>query len=118
MQLNQQHGLFDLSYLNQIFQGNQEMIKQIIHLFLQQVPQYITEMEACVARNDLRALHPLAHKAKSSIAMLGLRSLEAKVLRIEQNSREYREVDKLPDLVVQVRTECELANTELGRLLQ
>ena len=36
--------LFDLSYLNQIFQGNQEMVHKIIQLFLEQVPEYIQEM--------------------------------------------------------------------------
>jgi HPt (histidine-containing phosphotransfer) domain-containing protein len=117
MQLQPTNRLFDLSYLNQIFQGNQEMIKQIIHLFLQQVPEYISEMEACIARNDLHALHPLAHKAKSSISMLGLRSMEEKILRIEKNSREHREMEELPTLVHAVRSECELANRELSLLL-
>lgn len=84
---------------------------------MQQVPEYISEMEQCVARNDLHALHPLAHKAKSSISMLGLRSMEEKVLRIERNSREHREMDELPGLVHAVRNDCELANRELSQLL-
>jgi HPt (histidine-containing phosphotransfer) domain-containing protein len=117
MQLHNQNSLFDLSYLNQIFQGNQEMIKQIIGLFLQQVPEYITEMEACVARNDLHALHPLAHKAKSSVSMLGLRSMEEKILLIEHRSREHLELEKLPELVDQVRSECNLANEALLKIL-
>ena len=43
--------LFDLSYLNQIFQGNQDMINNIIQLFLEQVPEYIKEMQECVDSN-------------------------------------------------------------------
>lgn len=118
MQLHHPNRLFDLSYLNQIFQGNQEMIRNIIGLFLQQVPRYIQEMEDCVQRNDLAGLHPLAHKAKSSISMLGLRTMEDMVLRIERSSKEHRNMEQLPELVVQVRNECELANLQLSALLQ
>lgn len=118
MQLHHPNRLFDLSYLNQIFQGNQEMIRNIIGLFLQQVPQYIQEMEECLHRNDLAGLHPLAHKAKSSISMLGLRTMEEMVLRIERSSKEHRNIEQLPELVAQVRTECELANRQLSALLQ
>lgn len=94
------------------------MIRNIIGLFLQQVPQYIQEMEDCVQRNDLAALHPLAHKAKSSISMLGLRTMEDMVVRIERSSKEHRNMDQLPGLVSQVRNECEMANRQLNALLQ
>ena len=73
---------FDLSYLNQVFQGNKEMIHQIISMFVKQVPDYFSEMQDCVVRADFSALHPLAHKAKSSIAMLGLNDREELVLKI------------------------------------
>ncbi len=110
--------LFDLSYLNQIFQGNQEMVHKIIQLFLEQVPEYIQEMENCLTRNDLLALHPLAHKAKSSIAMLGLKSLEEKVLRIESDSKAHRNLDVLPDLVHQLQIDCMTARQQMADVLQ
>lgn len=110
--------LFDLSYLNQIFQGNQEMVHKIIQLFLEQVPEYIQEMEECVNRNDMLALHPLAHKAKSSISMLGLRTLEEKVIKIETDSKSHRNFDVLPTLVHQLRDDCLTAKRQLAELLQ
>ena len=82
-----QYPSFDLSYLNQVFQGNKEMIHQIIIMFVKQVPDYFNEMQECVVRADFSALHPLAHKAKSSIAMLGLKDMEALVLEIEKKSK-------------------------------
>jgi HPt (histidine-containing phosphotransfer) domain-containing protein len=109
--------LFDLSYLNQIFQGNTDMINNIIKLFLDQVPEYIGEMVDCVERNDLLSLHPLAHKAKSSIAMLGLKNMETKILQIEQDSKHNRNVDALPNLVNQVKDECDVVYAQLRSLL-
>ncbi|MCH2198431.1 MAG: Hpt domain-containing protein [Flavobacteriales bacterium] len=117
--MNTQHPeqLFDLSYLNQVFQGNKEMINNIIKLFLEQVPEYIKEMEDCVDRNDLLGLHPLAHKAKSSVSMLGLKSMEKNILDIEQFSKEHRNLEGLPDLVGLIRTECDVVQDQLEKVL-
>lgn len=109
--------LFDLSYLNQIFQGNTDMINNIIKLFLDQVPEYIGEMVDCVERNDLHSLHPLAHKAKSSIAMLGLKNVETNIIQIEQDSKHNRNVAALPKLVNQVKDECDIVYAQLRSVL-
>ena len=109
--------MFDLSYLNQIFQGNKDMINDIIKLFLDQVPEYIGEMEDCVERNDLLRLHPIAHKAKSSIAMLGLKNMEINILQIEQDSKHNRNMEALPNLVNQVKDECDIVYDQLRTLL-
>ena len=109
--------LFDLSYLNQIFQGNAEMINNIINLFLEQVPEYVQEMVNCVERNDLLSLHPLAHKAKSSIAMLGLKSMEKKILQIEHDSKHNQNLANLPELVRMVEQESEEVYSQLRQVI-
>jgi HPt (histidine-containing phosphotransfer) domain-containing protein len=109
--------LYDLSYLNQIFQCNQEMIHNIIQLFLEQVPNYINEMEICVQNKDFFALHPLAHKAKSSIAMLGLRDMEERIIKIEKDSKEHQNNEGLVSLVSQVKSDCAAVYVQLQMLL-
>jgi HPt (histidine-containing phosphotransfer) domain-containing protein len=108
---------YDLSYLNQVFQGNREMIHNIIRLFLQQVPSYIDEMEECVRKNEPLSLHPLAHKAKSSISMLGIKDLEVDILQIEQDSKHLRNLDGLPVLVQRVRDNCNIVYQQLSEQL-
>lgn len=117
MNMNHSEPLFDLSYLNQIFQGNQEMVNNIIQLFLEQVPEYVGEMEDCIERDDLLALHPLAHKAKSSISMLGLTSMERNILDIERFSKEHIHLEQLPSLVAAVRNECNVVFEQLSARL-
>jgi len=109
--------LFDLSYLNQVFQGNEAMVDSIINLFLQQVPQYVKEMEQCVVEGQLQNLHPLAHKAKSSVAMLGLKKMEEKILLIEDTSKKAENLTDLPALVEEVRKECDLATSQLAEII-
>jgi HPt (histidine-containing phosphotransfer) domain-containing protein len=94
------------------------MINNIIQLFLQQVPGYISEMEECVRKNEPLSLHPLAHKAKSSVSMLGIRIMETDILKIEQDSKHLRNLEDLPALVIRVKQNCELVYAELKEQLQ
>ncbi len=118
MELQTATARYDLSYLNQVFQGNREMIHNIIKLFLQQVPNYIDEMEECVRKNEPLSLHPLAHKAKSSISMLGIKDMEIDILQIEQDSKHLRNLDGLPALVSRVRENCNIVYQQLSEQLE
>jgi HPt (histidine-containing phosphotransfer) domain-containing protein len=109
---------YDLSYLNQVFQGNRDMINNIIALFLQQVPRYVNEMEECVRKNEPLSLHPLAHKAKSSVAMLGIKDMEADIVQIEQDSKYLRNLDGLPLLVSRVKQNCQVVYSQLMEAMQ
>ena len=109
---------YDISYLNQVFQGNREMINNIIVLFLQQVPKYVHEMEECVRKNEPLSLHPLAHKAKSSVAMLGIKDMEADIVQIEQDSKYLRNLDGLPFLVGRVKQNCQIVYNQLMEAMQ
>jgi HPt (histidine-containing phosphotransfer) domain-containing protein len=118
MELQTSTTRYDLSYLNQVFQGNKEMVNNIINLFLQQVPGYITEMEECVRKNEPMSLHPLAHKAKSSISMLGIKDMESDILKIEQDSKNLRNLDGLPGLVSQVKANCLIVYSQLKEVVE
>ncbi len=109
---------YDLSYLNQVFQGNREMINNIINLFIQQVPDYIQEMEECVRKNEPLSLHPLAHKAKSSVSMLGIKDMETDILQIEQDSKHLRNLDRLPQLVANVKRNYQEVFIQLKEALE
>ena len=113
MKLQATGSRYDLSYLNQVFQGNREMVNNIITLFLQQVPEYVRQMEECVRKNEPMSLHPLAHKAKSSIAMLGIKEMEEDIIQIEQDSKHLRNLDGLPRLVARVRDNCQIVYQQL-----
>jgi hypothetical protein len=38
---------YDLTYLNQVFHGNESMVQEIVHLFLSQAPQFGRDMTTC-----------------------------------------------------------------------
>ena len=69
------HRHYDLTYLNQVFYGNESMVREIVQLFLHQSPELSRTMTRCVRQSRWQELHPLAHKLKSSVTMLGMEAL-------------------------------------------
>ena len=78
---------YNLDYLQQVFQGNDAMVYRILDSFEAQVPGYLDEMESRWRNGDWQNIHPIAHKARSSISMLGMKPLLEDVLHIERTSR-------------------------------
>lgn len=90
---------YDLTYLNQVFHGNETMVQEIVQLFLSQAPQFGRDMTACIRQSRWADLHPLAHKLKSSIGMLGMAGLMPIVQDIERISKFGEDPGLLPELV-------------------
>jgi len=65
----------DLTYLNSVTDGNKEFIIELIGIIKDQLPEFIEEFNTAYAQNDYDALSKTAHKAKSTIAIMGLQSL-------------------------------------------
>jgi len=99
---------YDLTYLNQVFHGNESMVQEIVHLFLSQAPQFGRDMTTCVQEGRWADLHPLAHKLKSSVNMLGMRGLVPMVLDIERISKFGEDPSALPDLVSTLTQDMEV----------
>jgi len=99
---------YDLTYLQQVFHGNEAMVQQIVELFLEQAPQFSVEMNMCIRQARWSDLHPVAHKLKSSVNMLGMAGLAPLVLEIERKSKFNQDLASLPGLVSDLNSEMEL----------
>ena len=106
---------YDLTYLNQVFYGNESMVQEIVQLFLDQAPELATTMTQCVRLARWQDLHPLAHKLKSSVTMLGMSDLAPIVLEIEQVSKFGRDPALLPQLVSNLNVHLEMVTLSLRR---
>lgn len=102
----------NLSYLESIADGDREIIKELIVIFLEQIPEFTEGMQSAFEKEDWRMLAGLAHKAKSSVLSIGmndlgnidLKNLEliAKTFRIEvldqSQAKTEREAEELENL--------------------
>jgi HPt (histidine-containing phosphotransfer) domain-containing protein len=76
--------------------GNTEVIKEMIHIFNEQSLEYIRDMQAYLDEKNYVLLGKLAHKAKSSVAIMGMTELAADLKTLELNTIEAKDVDSYP----------------------
>ncbi len=65
----------DLTYLEGIADGDQEIIKELITIFMEQVPEFVEGFENGFSEKNWKLIAALAHKAKSSVISMGMSGL-------------------------------------------
>ncbi len=89
----------DLSYLITISEGNNILIKDLIEIFKSQVPEYISEFRQYLETRNWKALGSTAHRAKSSMAMMGIRILETKLKELEILAKSEEQTETYPEYI-------------------
>ena len=89
----------NLSYLKSMSNGNVIFIKEMVDIFREQIEEYITEMPKLLAKADYDNLSKMAHKAKSSVAIMGM-SKETKLLnKLEIKAKDKIEVETYENII-------------------
>jgi HPt (histidine-containing phosphotransfer) domain-containing protein len=89
----------DLTYLNNMSGGGSDIIKEMITIFISQTEEYIVDMQKLLKDKDYTALGKLAHKAKSSVAIMGMNDLAADLKSLELLTKDNKEVESYPVIV-------------------
>ena len=99
----------DLSYLQEMSGGNRELVIEMIDIFKSQVVEFGKDMKNHLQKKEFEQLGKLAHKAKSSISIMGLNNLVKDLKTLENLAREGKNPEKYPELIsnfVKVTTEA------------
>jgi HPt (histidine-containing phosphotransfer) domain-containing protein len=103
----------DLTYLTNMAGGNPEIVKEMIQIFIDQAQEYIVEMRKYLDEKDYLSLGRLAHKSKSSVAIMGMNDLAAELKILELLAKESNEPEKYPVMVDNFINQCKIAIEEL-----
>lgn len=106
----------DLSYLKNMSGGNNEIIREMITIFNEQSREYIRDMQKYLDEKDYSMLGKLAHKAKSSVAIMGMNDLAADLKTLEINTKEEKEVETYPAFVEKFVNTTKQAIAELEKI--
>lgn len=103
----------NLNYLRTITEGDETMIREMIEMFLKQLPGFIDNMNKFYQTGEYLALGREAHKAKSSLQIMGMTELEREMKGFQLKTIEGTDVESYPVHIRHFETYCEAAATEL-----
>jgi HPt (histidine-containing phosphotransfer) domain-containing protein len=103
----------DLTYLKNMSGGNQAVMKEMIGIFIEQVNEISNEMLLALKEEDWLSLSRLAHKAKSSVAIMGMTEMESELKRLERIAGEGKEIEEFKKLVEKFNADSHIAIKEL-----
>ncbi len=95
---------------------NDEFLREIAGIFLEDTPQRITELETSLTAGDVGKFTRAAHSIKGSSSNLGAMALRAAAEKLEYQSRTQGLGDVIA-LVADVKTEFGRAQIELTRII-
>ncbi len=103
----------DLSYLKSMSSDNHELIHEMIDIFTVQVDEFNGEFQHLLDEGNYEALGKLAHKAKSSVAIMGMEDLAGMLKEFEILAKDGRKPEKYQGYVDRFISECREAVREL-----
>lgn len=103
----------DLTFLRTVAKGNEQFVQKIVNSFVTQASTDIEKMRKSLEDLDYEGLHFIAHKMKSSIHFVGIKSLHDNVREIEKYAQEKSNAERLAEIVPYFINICTLAIKEL-----
>jgi HPt (histidine-containing phosphotransfer) domain-containing protein len=103
----------DLTYLKGMAGGNEEVIKEMVGLFIEQVAEVSEEMNICLEKKDWLYLGKLAHKAKSSVSIMGMTELSLELKQLELSASQGFGQELYASTVQKFFSDCSEAIEEL-----
>ena len=81
----------NMEYLDSVSGGDPEIINEIVLIFKEQSVEIYNEMKSLLESKNYNSLGLLAHKAKSSVAIMGMKNLAEMLKTFELQAREGKE---------------------------
>lgn len=102
----------NLDYLDDISGGDANFKKELIGIFLTQIPEFIRNLYEYFEHGKLEDLAKEAHTAKSSVLIFNMEQTGANLKKIQLLS-ENNQTEKIPTIILQVEKDLKNAVKEL-----
>jgi HPt (histidine-containing phosphotransfer) domain-containing protein len=109
--------LINTEYLDSVSGGDPDIICEIVSLFKEQAAEISNEMKSHLDARNYKMLGLLAHKAKSSVSIMGMDDLAVMLKTFELQAKEEKESHMYESYITRFQTETQAAITELEDLV-
>lgn len=88
----------NLNYLIGITRGNREKMKDLLVVFLEEIPQELNALTAAIQKTNYTLICDILHKIKCSFSILGITSLTSPVDEMKELSAIASGIEKIKQL--------------------
>ena len=100
----------DLTYLREMSKGDDVFIKDMIEIFLTDIPKAIEQLYAACKAKEWQQVCDIAHRIKSNFMMLGMTTQQDIAFNIEKNIKEKKiEPEQILKMVHQLKNDTKMA---------
>ena len=107
----------NLEYLHTLADNNDDIIRQMIELFIGQIPEFFNEMDTALSEKNAERMHRVAHKAKSSLSIMGMVSASEQLQELELLAKKKKKTETYSKYVENFKTNINEALIELKEVL-
>jgi HPt (histidine-containing phosphotransfer) domain-containing protein len=107
----------NMEYLDSVSGGDPGIINEILSIFKEQSVEIYNEMKSHLASKNYVSLGLLAHKAKSSVAIMGMNELADMLKTFELQARDGKEAQLYESYLERFKRETQVAIAELEDLI-
>ena len=104
-------------YLDSVSGGDPEIIYELVTLFKEQAGEISAEMKSLLSSGSYKLLGLLAHKAKSSVSIMGMDDLASMLKTFELQAKDEKEPQLYDSYIIRYQSETMGAITELEDLV-
>ena len=107
----------NLTYLDLMTDGDQEMKKTMLEMLLQELEPELKKMRELLDAENYEELHPVSHKMKSTLAFVGNDDMTEANTQIEYQTKHQTAIDQLPELMQRLENSAPSVLSELRQAL-
>lgn len=109
--------LVNWDLINTYLGDDKDFQKQMIQVFISNMPEYYDDLESAFNNKDLEAIGKQAHKMKSSLSMMGIEAAHNLAVELENQSKQNVEVASLEKQIIDLENILSSAIEELKKAL-
>jgi HPt (histidine-containing phosphotransfer) domain-containing protein len=94
--------LYDLSMVQSVSGGDEGFIRKMVALFIETVPQNVQDLKTAMQAENWEQVGKTAHKLKSTIDSMGIKSIRQEIRTVEANARQKEALQDIPALVANI----------------
>jgi len=107
------YSYINTEYLEMVSGGSREITEELTSIFRQQAEEFFLQMNNLYEYGNYEELGLLAHKAKSSVAIMGMEGLASLLKELEINARTKSNTGSYQNVITKFQFETSAAIKEL-----